>query len=287
MPIAYLIMAHKEPVQVGRLLRSIAAPGNRYLVHVDATAREGVRSAIAAQARDVPGVELLPSRACRWGGFSLVAVELDAMRRLLREPGWTHYVNLSGQDLPLVSQTSLEKQLRAAPARSWVDWFDPLDNGWGNPYHPVGTPEFADVRSRVEGVYVEVPRSRRIVRVPGLRRRLPDSVEWFGGSQWRVLARDVCRYLVEDPAARRLARFFRHTFVPDESFVQTALLNAPVHHDLVNDSRRHIRWSPTIHTFRREDYDELDRSDAWFARKFDPSVDPEIIRLVLDRLGAG
>lgn len=101
MKLAYLIMAHKNPAQLERLIGAIHAPDNYYLLHVDRRAEANCHAAAAGLAKQYPEVELLRSRSCRWGGWSQVAVQLAGMKRLLRRADdWSFFINLSGQDFP-------------------------------------------------------------------------------------------------------------------------------------------------------------------------------------------
>jgi hypothetical protein len=99
-----------------------------------------------------------------------------------------------------------------------------------------------------------------------------------------ALSREACAYLVRSRAARRLRQFYEHTFIPDESFFQTTLLNSPLLGNVVNDNRRCIQWQSDVVTYTLEHRDLLLNSDAWFARKFDDGIDPAILDLLEQRL---
>ena len=215
-------------------------------------------------------------------------VELRAIRRLLeRADDWSHYINVSGQDFPLRSAAAMESELAEYPDRNYLEYFEPHDMPWTweNPAFRVGSREFSRPSSRVDRYYVEWPRRRRAIRpLPLVRRTFPAGFTWYGGSQWKVLSRDACRYLTEQGEVERLRRFYRHTFIPDESFFQTALLNSPLRGTIVNDSRRLVEWNPGVVTLTEQHRDILLASDAWFARKFDEGVDGRILDLLERRL---
>lgn len=79
----------------------------------------------------------------------------------------------------------------------------------------------------------------------------------------------------------RYERFFRHSFIPDESFFQTVIMNSDFRGTVVNDYLRTINMQPKgVQIFRERDYDFLVNSGGLFARKFDEAVDP----VFLDRL---
>jgi hypothetical protein len=74
--------------------------------------------------------------------------------------------------------------------------------------------------------------------------------------------------------------FFRHTYIPDELFFHTMLLNSPMRDTVVNENLRFIAWDPgrpNPRTLVRGDLEVLRRSGKLFARKFDPLVDGDIL----------
>ena len=74
-------------------------------------------------------------------------------------------------------------------------------------------------------VYAHLPISRTPV---------PQGWEIFHGSQWLVLANQAVRYLLEDPKAISFAQHMALTYMSDETYVQSALMNSPLRDSLVN-----------------------------------------------------
>lgn len=289
MALAVLLMAHRNPKQVCRLLRAIYRAGDAYVLHVDRKAPREVHEGITDATSGLANVDILPSLPVTWGGRSMVEVELRAIDRLLkRADDWSHFINLSGQDFPLRPVAAMEDELQQNPGRSYMEFFQPhtMPWTWENPAFRVGSREFSRPQSRIDRFYVEWPLRRRAIRpLPFVYRTLPSGFTWYGGSQWKVLSREACHYIAEQPEIRRLWRFYRHTSIPDESFFQTALLNSPLHTTIANDSRRFVLWNPHVVTLTEEHADLLSGSDAWFARKFDEQVDGRILDYLEQRLG--
>jgi hypothetical protein len=277
--LAYLVLAHKNPDQIGRLIHAIHRPGNYYLLHIDRGAAASVRAYARELASRYPNVFLMRSRRCRWGGYSMVRIQLAAIQQLLEiGEDWDFFINLSGQDFPLRRQEEIGAALAGQRGKNFLTCFDPLER-WGH----LG-------RIRVRKIHFEIPFSRQVRCVPKLeidRRFLLGGARWYGGWQWMILSRDFCEYVSRPAETRRFRAFFRHTLVPDESFFQTVIMNSEFRDSVVNDYKRQIDWErgpehPRV--FTMEDEDVLLGSSAFFARKFDPSVDDEILRVLEDRL---
>ena len=100
-----------------------------------------------------------------------------------------------------------------------------------------------------------------------------------------ILSRDFCEYVANSSNVWRAQLFFRNTYVPDESFYQTLLMNSPFRHTLINDNRRFIDWTsgperPRI--LRMSDLFRLTESDALFARKVSAKKDNALIERLED-----
>ena len=57
-------------------------------------------------------------------------------------------------------------------------------------------------------------------------------------SQWVMLSREAVRWLLEDETAVAFAQHAELTYMSDETFVQTALMNSPLRDRLVNHNLR-------------------------------------------------
>jgi hypothetical protein len=135
--------------------------------------------------------------------------------------------------------------------------------------------------NRVQYTYVR--RARRLaIRLP-LKRRLPDGVTFYAGSQFWCLSPKHCLYVLG--VANKWSSLFQRSLIPDELFFQTILMNSKFFAELINEQGTHTRWeknaaSPSL--LRIKDLPELMRSPSYFARKFDLDQDQQIMD-VLDQ----
>jgi core-2/I-Branching enzyme len=120
-----------------------------------------------------------------------------------------------------------------------------------------------------------------------LNRSIPGGLDPFGGSMQWGLSRDavvhITNFVEREP---RYVKFFRHTFVPDEMFFHTILMNSELRHQITTLSApccyglHYIEWLPNQdhpETLRLSDVAKLRSTPALFARKFDCSVDSEVL----------
>lgn len=218
--IAYLILVHRFPEQFKRMFRAIYAPGNHYLIHVDANSGREMAADIADFIAPYRGSAILKSRKAVWGGYSLVDAELRGMAQLLQMGAtWHYFINLSGQDFPFKSQTYIADYLASHDGMQFIR---ALDQQLIRP----------DTMNRISHYFLEA--FSRIYRT-GLPRTYLSDVTPFIGTQWKAVTRDFCHFVCHDRRAIRYKRFYHGTFIPDEAFFQTVMKNefpdAPVAND--------------------------------------------------------
>lgn len=267
--VAYIILVHRQPVQVGRLLRRLATDQATFLVHVDRRAG-GVETEVLSHVAGLPAVTLLDRHRCYWGGFGMVAATLGAFDELLRrDASFDHAVLLSGQDYPLRPAVEIERFLGANTDRSYMTAAR-LPAIWPDGGLP-----------RIERWHLVSPVVLHL-RLPWPR-RVPGGLVPYGGGAWICVSRAVVEYVTafvrENPS---VVRFFQHALHPDELFFQTIVMNSPLAETVVDDHLRYIDWSsdPGPATLGAGHFESLLESDRLFARKFDVTVDPTILDLL-------
>ena len=275
--IAYFILVHRFPEQFKRMFRAIYDPANHYVVHVDRNSGQEISEDIARFLTPYQNAEMLAGQRARWGGYSLVDAELRGMARLLEmDPAWTHYINLSGQDFPLRSQAFIRAYLADSRGKEFIRV---LDQALVRP----------DTMHRVRHICIEA--LGRIFRT-GITRRFLRGARPYIGTQWKIVSRAFCEYACNAPEAARFKRFYRNSFIADEGFFQTLMMNGAPHGEIVPDDLRMIDWVPDgaiklrPRTYRSADASELSLSPCLFARKFDATEDSAILDLLEHRLAA-
>jgi hypothetical protein len=292
--LAFLILAHRLPSQVARLFTALYHRDDTFVLHFDRRAPAALHTLGRELARSHPNVKVLPSRRIIWGGPIMGEVQVEAMATALDcDLRWSHFLNLTGQDFPLKSRDEMIARFAAAPEKSYVSWFDPMDADklWNN------------ARERLTRYHLTWPWLHGLLALPGIGRRLrqlcgwknqlpwlpgyqrpwPKFFRYYGGANHVALSRAAVCHLVENPAALRIRRWLRAAGHPDEILFQSVLLNSPLAPTLVNETLREIdfpRHSPHPRTFTSDDLPRLLESSALLARKFDTGADAA----VLDRL---
>jgi Core-2/I-Branching enzyme len=271
--IAYFILVHRLPDQFKRMFEAIYHPANQYLIHVDKNSGPALSEDIAAFLAPYQNTEMLAGRKAQWGGYSLVDAELRGMARLLEMDGkWSHFINLSGQDFPLKSQAYIRNYLIENEGKEYIRI---LDQAAIRP----------DTMHRVRHICFEA--LGRIFRTSIPRKFLKGATPYIG-TQWKIVSRGFCEFVCHAPEADRFKHFYKNSFIADESFFQTVMMNGAPHGEIVRDDLRMIDWVPDgviklrPRTYGMADAAALLASPDLFARKFDAHEDAGILD-VLER----
>jgi hypothetical protein len=266
MRIAYLILCHAHPEQLGRLCQQLHHRDAHIYIHVDSnTADQTVQ---AMQANVPSGAQFIHRQACRWGGFSLVSASLELIKAALKD-GCDYLVLLSAQDFPLKTHEQIVAKLSGHAG--FIEFRRQPDPHFDiryryQSYHP------ERLNGRLAGKLLQKI-LRPLNRLGLFKRPIPAPLKAiYSGSQWWCLSANACQTLLDYcEIYPELIRFFRHTLVPDEMFVQSVLMHTPLADVLINDSLHYLEWktgawSPRV--FEISDLPRLQTSPALFARKF-------------------
>jgi hypothetical protein len=227
MSIAYLVLAHADPVHLGRLLGAIASDDSEAFVHIDA------KSDIAAFASlRAPRVHFVEPRVpVYWGDYSQVEAILALLRTALAAPrNFSRFVLLSGADFPLRSTAYIERFFAAHPQTEFMNLVQmPADHA-GKPLSRVTSfhRRHADPFSRVERKLRRALVRFGLAKVERDHRRALGDIAPFGGSTWWALTRPACLHLLQFVDQRRaVVRFFHNAVYPDELMFHTIIGNSP------------------------------------------------------------
>lgn len=269
--IVYCLLVHKNPEQVGRLIRNIYCSSDFYYVNVFGTNSTQQEWKEAFKEFESDRFLVVYKYGKAWGTFQLVNAILDAMNKTARFD-YDYFINLSGQCYPLKSIGTIKKTLQGNGS-AFMEFLKQPDT----------------VHDRINYSYYQTPIAKNdkkvFLKIPRINKQIPGNLELYKGSMWFCLNKKhvdcILKYLKDKPD---LLRFFKHTLIPDELLFQTILLNSPLKDTVVNDDLRYIDWSkkgvplPAILTVN--DADNLLNSAKLFARKFDIELDEAVLNLI-------
>ncbi|MFN3525015.1 MAG: beta-1,6-N-acetylglucosaminyltransferase [Paracoccus sp. (in: a-proteobacteria)] len=216
-----VLLCHSELEMAARMARIWVEGGARIAIHIDAKAPATAVAQMKAALADLDGVIFSRRNRCDWGRFSLVRATQQAAEALLSEfPALTHVYLASGSCLPLRPVADLTAYLSEDPHRDHIESVNALDVGWtvGGLNEERFTLFYPLDWRRQRWMFDQLV---RLQRAAGVRRHIPKGVTPHLGSQWWCLTAATLRAILQDPRRAELDRYFRMTWIPDESYFQT------------------------------------------------------------------
>ena len=273
--IAFILLCHKDPDAIIEQARQLTAAGDYMAIHFDARAPADAFARINRALADNPNVTFAKRRIkCGWGGWSLVQATLYAVEAAVAAfPRATHFYMVSGDCLAIKSASYAHRFLDEADI-DYIESFDFFDSEWNK----TGLKEerliyrhLFNERTQKRLFYASLDIQRRL----GLQRSVPPDLQVMIGSQWWCLRRQTIEAILDFTAKRRdVMRFFRSTWIPDETFFQTLVRHLIPETQIRARSLTFLMFTeygmPV--TFHNDHYDLLLSQDFLFARKISPEA---------------
>ncbi|PIE08425.1 MAG: glycosyl transferase [Rhodobacterales bacterium] len=273
--IAFILLSHRDPAGVIDQARRLTAAGDCISIHFDARAPkaafETIRSALAGNSN----VCFARRRVkCGWGSWSLVRATLEALRAALEAfPRATHFYMVSGDCMPIKSAEFAHDYLDAEDA-DYIESVDFFDSDWirtGIREDRLIYRHVFNERSHKRWFYRSLDWQKRL----GLKRRIPADLQIMIGSQWWCLRRRTVEWILDFLRQRPdVVRFFRTTWIPDETFFQTLVRHLVPAEEIRSRTLTFLMFTdygmPV--TFCNDHYDMLIAQDYLFARKISPEA---------------
>jgi hypothetical protein len=278
MRIACLIMAHRDPSQIERLIKKFDHPGFAFYIHLDAKIGLDDYSYLG----QLENVHFIKQRTkVRWASFSFVKALLISFQEILDSGEHYDYVSvMSGQDYPIKPVEKIYSHLVEKAGSNFICFEEDGSAWWNHAISRVHKYHFTNFG------FIGRYRFQFLINRILPDRKFPFPYTLYGGprAMCMTLTRDCLIYVVNFfKENKKLRRFGLYSWGPDEFMIPTLIMNSRFKSSVVNNNFYYIDWSrggsnPKILTV--EDFEILTKSDKMLARKFDMVADAEILDLI-------
>lgn len=285
MKIAYLILAHKYPEALTRLINRLQGPEVHFFIHIDKKSDfkqfEGINN--------LSSVDLYSTYNTGWGSYNLIKAEVLLLEKAVNEE-FDRIILLSGQDYPIKSNSYIKQFFASHPDKGFVEGIPMPDPNWNehqgglfriNRFHF----KFAR-RWRAFPPHSKKPIIGKLFNAAAHlyfkkrfdRNSIPDL---YHGSQWWAITLKQAKYILQQMPLYH--QNFKHSYVADEMLIQTILYNAPfAPKELTGFHLHYISWpshaSPNPRVLTEQDLPALLQSDKLYARKFEPEKSTQVLK---------
>lgn len=273
--IAYILLCHKDPEAIIKQAQRLTATGDYLSIHFDASANPASFAKIKLALSDNDNVTYAHKRIkCGWGEWSLVQATLYAVESAVDAfPRATHFYMLSGDCMPVKSAEYIHNFLDDNDA-DFIESFDYFESDWiktGMKEERLIYRHFFNERTQKWRFYTSYHAQQRL----GITRKIPEDIQVQIGSQWWCLRRRTVEWVLDFTKQRKdVMRFFRTTWIPDETFFQTLVRHVVPEKEIRTRTLTFLLFSDygMPITFYDDHYDLLLSQDFLFARKISPEA---------------
>lgn len=307
MKITYIILAHKNPTQLRRLILKLMEPWTRFYIHIDRNVEiDPFKKAISKNDK-IFFLEENEREPGNWGNIGIVKGTLNAMDQVIKENKTGTCILLSGQDYPLVKNRDILSFFNSNPQICFMDVFPIPHKGWENKgLNRIHRYKIDKSKRRGHFMFLSSVFDEDFYRIETLgklnflrktgnwaaianifrKRSHPKGIYPFGGSAYWALPidkiRDILKFVKDYP---EYLNYHQYTLSADELFFQSILMALKkIDGDMViKPSLTYVNWrkknGPPPVTFDSEDFEELKiaAKNFLFARKFDINLDEKIL----------
>lgn len=294
----YLILAHKNPLQLSRMIERLDDGASKFFIHLDA--KTPIESFTAClEGGHIRFIE--PRERCVWGDFSIVRATIHLMEAASKEQGI--FILMSGQDYPIQSQGYINAFLENNKGFDFIE-IEPLEEKWKpkmvkdklEHYHILHSEERGHSNCYAPFAHCSVFQKLRTLMhllkgrlsqknfrlLCSLPKRVAPFERQYAGSQfWAFSERTfyaVLHYIREHKAA--LEEYYKYTSSPDEIYFHSVLMDLVAKDSTIKlkEQITYVNYFRKNNVFVSEDFDKLtSEKEKLFARKFDTDIDIEIL----------
>ena len=294
----YLILAHKNPLQLSRMIERLDDGASKFFIHLDA------KTPIEPFAACLEGGHIRfiePRERCVWGDFSIVRATIHLMEAASKEQGV--FILMSGQDYPIQSQGYINAFLESNKEFDFIE-IEPLEEKWKpkmvkdklEHYHILHSEErghsncyapfahcsvFQKLRTLMHLLKGRLSR-KNFKLLCSLPKRVAPFERQYAGSQFWAFSEQtfyaVLNYIREHKAA--LEEDYKYTSSPDEIYFHSVLMDLVAKDSTIKlkDPITYVNYFRKNNVFVTEDFEKLSSAKGkLFARKFDTDIDIEIL----------
>lgn len=307
MDINYIILAHKNPLQVLRLVNQLNAPFCSFYIHIDKAIDILPFFESFSNLNNVYFVPENFRENGTWGDFGTVTGTIICLNEILNQNRNGYCVLLSGQDYPLTNSKKIHSFLTDKYGTHYISIFSLPHNGWGKygGLERIKLYKFNLSNKRLDFILVPSIYNKQFYTFNSIKKvytlvknkkwkylkmllspkKTAISIKHYGGGQWWALPTEsikkILNFINQNP---KLLQFYKYSLIPDEMFFHSILMHIYKNKQLkIEPSLTYVNWerkNTTLPvTFTIYDFNELQQEskNKLFARKFDLDLDAAIL----------
>lgn len=279
-----LIQVHKNYEELFHLIEYFHT--DCYLfIHIDKKTKW--QDDVYQRIRSYPQVKgIYRKYSVHWAGFSILKCELFLLKKAMEYSELVYFHLISAQDYP-IRPLSEFLNFFSQPSKEYLSYSHVPNPGIEyNTFQRFKYFYLFDYLDKTKKAKAFVLKSNRFQEQLGVKRSVPQQFEHiYTGSAWFSITRKAVKTLLEYTHKHKsFYNRLKFTFCPEETYVNTVLVNLMGEKIVENYNYRFIRWNSengsNPSNLSKEHFHYLHECKNYFARKFERPYNKEIIELI-------
>lgn len=288
MKIAFLVLAHKNPLQLSKLFKSLEHKNTGIFLHLDK--RTNKKEFVEAFNKKNIKLECLNQKTkIIYSSYTYIQATLSLILDAYSK-GYDYYILISGQDFPLKPIEHIYNQILDNKTMSYLDYntipyiklayngkmrvnyFNFLVNKkmetlfpWQEISHKMS------IKGKLLNLYLWLKNGLKT------KRNFPLKMQAYYSSQWWNFSKEAISYILDFLKTNpTYISYHKNALHPEEMFFQSILLNSNLKNKIINNNLRHIEWEEGNKHPNTLDFKKIKNIDSKiniFARKFELNLD--------------
>lgn len=277
MKVAFLILSHKYPEQLDRLIEILSIKEFTFFVHLDRKIKIKDFEFIAKRTN----VVFIQNRVeVTWGSFSMTDAIVESYKEIIEHDEYDYINVITAQHLPIKSTQEILNHLCENNGSQFINAINyNIENQWWKRCEK-RILKYSFISWKIPGKF----RLETIVNKIINKRKLPANYIIAGGPSYFFLTSECVKYIINEfKINKKLLKFFKYVWGPDEFVFATLIYNSKFR-EKIKDCIAYVEFQEEndghSKIMQKGDYIKLKLSGKFFAKKFDPYVDDEIITMI-------
>lgn len=282
---AILIIAHNNLWNLKKIIESLDSKYFDFFIHIDL--KSNIKIEEIEKLSKISKINIYKEKDIRWADFSQVECELFLMKMVNNNQYNYSYLHLiSGVDMPIKSSKEIYDFFEKNKGKEFVHFqneqLNSIKQEWIKYYHLFMKNYRNNALSKkLNKLFIIFQKLLKVNRIK------KSNYKFVTGANWFSITNEFAKYVISKE--KEIKKTFKHTRSADEIFLQTILYNSKYKENLYykkfDDNyigcMRLIDWNRgNPYVWKKDDYEQIIKSNYMFARKFDINKDKQIIELI-------
>lgn len=304
----YIILAHKNPTQLERLVDRLNEPWVNFYIHIDKNVNIIPFEIQLERFKNISFLRNDKRHTGIWGDIGIVEATLNAMSLIASKNNEGYCILLTGQDYPLQSNIAIKEYFIKQDGSNFISICQ-TPGSWTQPYKDrikkykinkssnrghflllssIYDKSFYNLETLGKLNFLRKTGNYTAIKKVFKKRKFPKHIEPYGGGVYFALTLDtikkILKFYDEHPD---FLEFNSYTLCTDEVFFHSIIMKIQKEEDLkISPSLTYVNWDrkgvPLPVTFKLDDFKELEHAsnEYLWARKFDTALDKDVLNKI-------